>query len=62
MGRNASLFGTYDGVLKGAKGVEVGVSYALFKNVGLLAKYFNGDQIDNGKDAEKLFGRVEFFF
>ena len=54
--------GTYDGVQQGTKGWEIGAQYAIFKNVGILAKYFDGEQLDNGKDASKLFGRVEFFF
>ena len=62
MGQNASLCGTYDGVQKGSKGWEIGAQYAVFKNIGILAKYFDGDQLDNGKDVSKLFGRVEFFF
>ena len=62
LGENASLCGTYDGVQQGTKGWEIGAQYAIFKNVGILAKYFDGEQLDNGKDASKLFGRVEFFF
>ena len=62
LGQNASLMGTYDGVQQGTKGWEIGAQYAIFKNVGILAKYFDGEQLDNGKDASKLFGRVEFFF
>jgi hypothetical protein len=62
LGENASLAGTYDGVLRGTKGWEIGAQYALFKNVGLLAKYFDGEVIDGDQDASKLFGRVEFFF
>ena len=62
LGAGASLMGTYDGVQQGTKGWEIGAQYAIFKNVGILAKYFDGEQLDNGKDASKLFGRVEFFF
>ena len=61
-GRRSSIFPTGDGVDWGQKGWEVGVSYAPMKNVGLLAKYFNGEDLLSGNDAEKLFGRVELFF
>ena len=68
MGFGASLQGTYDGVMQGTRGIEIGAAYAPFKNVGLLVKYFNGKSIahdyfsNTNDDAEKLFGRVEFFF
>ena len=58
MGSNTSFAGTYDDVMQGT----VGAGYAPFKNIGLVARYFNGDYITGGGDAEKLFGRVEFFF
>ena len=62
MGSNTSFAGTYDDVMQGTKGWFVGAGYAPFKNIGLVARYFNGDYITGGGDAEKLFGRVEFFF
>jgi len=63
MGAGVSLAGTYDGVMQGTKGVEIGAQYAPFKNIGVLAKYFKGkEDFDNGGDASKLFGRIEFFF
>ena len=62
MGRGASFAGTYDGVMLGTKGIEVGAAYAPFKNIGLLVKYFKGETVTGGVDAEKLFGRVELFF
>lgn len=58
----SSVFPTGDGVDWGQKGWEVGVAWAPWKNVGLLAKYFDGKELFTGKDAEKVFGRVEFFF
>ena len=61
-GTNVSFAATTDDVLLGAKGWFVGASYAPMKNIGLIARYFNGDYITGGGDAEKLFGRVEFFF
>jgi hypothetical protein len=48
--------------MSGTKGWEVGTNYTLAKNTVATLKYFNGEQLGNGKDAEKLFGRVEFFF
>ncbi len=62
LGVNTSMHPTEDGVLHGTKGIEVGAAYAPFKNVGLLVKYFKGEYIDTGIDAQKFFGRVEFFF
>ena len=61
-GMLSSVFPTSDGVDWGQKGWEVGVAWAPWKNVGLLAKYFDGKELFTGKDAEKVFGRVEFFF
>ena len=63
MGRNTSLFGTYDGIARGVKGWEIGASYAIMKNVGLRAIYANGEVIENSDiDYEKLFGRIEMFW
>ena len=61
-GTNLSFAATTDDVLLGTKGWFVGGGYAPFKNIGLVARYFNGEYITGGGDAEKLFGRVEFFF
>jgi len=61
----ASPLATQDGAMFGAKGIEVGTNYTLFKNVVLSAKYFNGkvlDKSDNNDKVSKLFGRVEFLF
>jgi len=49
------------------KGVEIGTDYTLLNNVVLSAKYFRGKSLWLSNDdlddrAEKLFGRVEFFF
>ena len=62
LGQNVALDPSYDGAWAGTKGWEVGTDYTLFKNTVASVKYFNGENIDNGKDAEKLFGRVEFHF
>ena len=61
-GTNISFAATTDDVLTGTKGWFVGAAYAPMKNIGLIARYFNGEYITGGGDAEKLFGRVEFFF
>ena len=61
-GTNVSFAATTDDVLIGTKGWFVGAGFAPMKNVGLVARYFNGEYITGGGDAEKLFGRVEFFF
>ena len=62
IGKYASIDPIVDGVLNNTKGWELGTQYTLFKNVQAKAIYFKGTQLDNGKDASKLFGRVEFFF
>ena len=62
-GYNTTFAGTmYDDALRGTKGWAIGAKYAPFKNVGLIAKYFNGKTITSGDKVQKLFGRVEFFF
>lgn len=62
LGQNVAFDPSYDGAMSGTKGWEVGTNYTLAKNTVATLKYFNGEQLNNGKDAEKLFGRVEFFF
>lgn len=62
LGQNVALDPSYDGAMSGTKGWEVGTNYTLAKNTVATLKYFNGETITGGKDAEKLFGRVEFFF
>ena len=66
-GTNVSFAPTEDDALRGTHGWVVGASWAPFKNIGVLAKYFNGkyneDGLSSGRGkAEKIFGRVEFFF
>ena len=70
-GTNTTFQGTMnDDALQGTKGVIVGASWAPFDNIGIILKYFSGKYISDsggyfrsgaGK-AQKLFGRVEFFF
>ena len=61
-GSNVSFAPTEDDTLRGTRGWVVGAAWAPAKNIGVLAKYFNGKHITGHGDAEKLFGRVEFFF
>jgi len=65
-GTNVSFAPTTDDALRGTRGWVVGANWAPFKNIGFQAKYFNGKYITEAGDghgkAEKLFGRVEFFF
>ena len=62
LGQNVAFDPSYDGAWAGTKGWEVGTNYTLAKNTVATLKYFNGEKIGDGKDAEKLFGRVEFKF
>ena len=61
-GSNVSFVPTEDDAMRGTRGWVVGASWAPFKNIGVQAKYFNGKYITGHGDAEKIFGRVEFFF
>ena len=66
-GTNVSFAPTEDDALRGTRGWVVGASWAPFKNIGVLAKYFNGKYNSNGLyggrgKAEKIFARVELFF
>ena len=66
-GTNVSFAPTEDDALRGTRGWVVGASWAPFKNIGVLAKYFNGkynsDALNGGRGkAEKIFARVELFF
>ena len=66
MGENVALAPTYETFLNGGvnnvKGWEVGTEYVPFTNVTAAAYYFNGKQLENDRDAELLFGRVNFWF
>jgi hypothetical protein len=62
LGTYTSIFGTEDAQVVGAKGWEVGANYAPFHNVLATAKYFNGKGIDSDRDADTLWGRIQFFF
>ena len=64
LGSNASLCAiNWDDAYAGTKGFVAGASFAPMDRVVFLAKYFKGKYIEGSrKDAERLFGRVEFFF
>ena len=66
MGENVAFAPTYETFLSNGvnnvKGWEVGTEYVPFTNVTAAAYYFNGKQLDNDRDAELLFGRVNFWF
>lgn len=46
----------------GQQGWELGASYALLRNVVLSAHYFSGKDLGSGEDAERILGRIEFYF
>ena len=62
LGQNTALFSTFDAILAGQKGWEVGANYSPFKNVVATLRYGNGKDLLNDHDIENLFGRVEVFF
>ena len=62
LGYNTALFSTYDALLRGEKGWEVGANYAPFKNVVATLRYGNGKETWTNDKIENLFGRVELFF
>mgnify|MGYP000919924073 CR=1 FL=1 len=61
---DSAFLATDDGVQRLTKGIELGTSYTLWKNVVLSAKYFKGKTLEKKDDdkVQKLFGRVEFLF
>ena len=67
-GTNVSFLPTAEDALPGTRGLVVGAAWAPFKNIGVIAKYFNGKYIEDGVyksghgKAQHFFGRVEFFF
>ena len=62
LGQNTALFSTFDAILAGQKGWEIGANYAPFKNVVATLRYGNGKSLDYDHDIENLFGRIEMFF
>jgi hypothetical protein len=62
-GTNAAIASSQgDDIQTGDKGWHVGAAYAPFKNVGLLVRYADGEDITTGVKNKKYFGRVEWFF
>ena len=61
---DSAVIPTEDGAQKHTKGIELGTSYTMWKNVILSAKYFKGKDFTKTTDdkVQKLFGRVEFLF
>ena len=51
-----------DSGMNNVKGWEVGAEYIPFTNVLSKIQYFNGKKLDSDRDAEGLFGQVNFFF
>ena len=62
LGQNTDLFSTFDVILAGQKGWEVGTNYAPFKNVVATLRYGNGKDLLTDNKIENLFGRIEMFF
>ena len=63
LGSNASLCAiNWDDAFAGTKGFVAGASIAPMDRLVFLCKYFKGDYITGDGDAERLFGRVEFFY
>ena len=67
LGAGAYINPTYDGMnytSESSKGIELGVSYTLFKNVMATLLYFNGKDIgvNTSPKAQQLFGQVKFAF
>ncbi len=61
-GGNASIDPNCDGAPVNTKGFEIGAKYTFMPNMQVKLIYFNGKQLENRRDAEKLFARVEGFF
>ena len=62
LGQNTALFSTFDAILAGQKGWEVGANYAPFKNIVATLRYGNGKDLLTDNSIENLFGRIEVFF
>ena len=61
-GGNTSMYPSCDGAFYNTKGIEVSAQYTILPNVQAKAIYFRGKQLENDRKAEKLFGRVEYWF
>ena len=62
LGQNTALFSTFDAILAGQKGWEIGANYTPFKNIVGTVRYGHGKSLLEDHDIENLFGRIEVFF
>ena len=62
IGGNVSFDAVPDGVDLYQRGWETGFSYSPWHNVLVRGVYFNGKDMANDEDAQKVFGRLEYFF
>ena len=63
LGQNTDLFSTYDVILAGQKGWEVGMFYNVMKNCQYTLKYFNGNSLtNNNARRSKIFTSIGFNF
>ena len=62
LGTYATPSNTYDAVQTGEKAWEIGFDYAPFKNVIGTVRYADGKTIATDKDANTIFGQVDFLF
>ncbi|WP_294157739.1 S-layer homology domain-containing protein [uncultured Selenomonas sp.] len=62
LGTYATPSSTYDAVQTGEKAWEIGFDYAPFKNVVGTVRYADGKTIATDKDANTVFGQVDFYF
>ena len=62
LGNFASIVPTYNSMFSGQKGWQVGVQYALFKNIVGMLEYYNGKNLVTDKRQDTIFGRVELYF
>lgn len=64
LGERASYDPTFDGILWGTKGWELGAKYTFARNIVGTLIYADGKDIEKSAndDYKRFFGRVEFFF
>ena len=62
LGTYATPSNTYDAVQTGEKAWEIGFDYAPFKTVIGTVRYADGKTIATDKDANTIFGQVDFLF
>ena len=62
LGKYTTFAPTYNVLGRDQKGIALGATYTLFKNVTTKAEYFKGKDITADKNASTLFARVQFDF